>query len=149
MKEELEIELQKSSPIFLAELYGDVDKTAMHCGFACGDGWFEPLKKFCIKTQELNECLKGAAIVAKQIEEKFGELRVCWALESTDKPVFARDSGDREDYSEVIEQFREYKRALCDETKMTCELCGNKQRPLVCTKGLIKYVCDSCYNARD
>ena len=148
MKEELEKELQKLSPTFLAEMYGDMYKTAMHWGITCGDGWFEPLKKFCIKTQELNECLKDVAIVAKQIKEKFGEIRVYWDLEKTDKPLFERDTADWEEYSEVVEQFRSYREELCDDTESTCELCGKNQYPLVCTKGWIKYVCDDCYNAR-
>ena len=145
MKEELEKELQILSPIFLSEMYGDVSKTAMHCGITCGDGWFFPLKDFCIKAHKLNLCLNGVAIVAKQIKEKFGEIRIYWDIENTDKPLYERDSADRDEYSEVVNQFRGYLEELCNELKHTCELCGKRQDTLKCTKGWIRYVCDECY----
>lgn len=149
MRVELEKELQDLSPIFLAELYGNEYKTCMHWGINCSNGWFEPLKRFCIKVQELNACLKDVAIVAKQIKEKFGEICIYWDLEKTDKPLFERDSANREDYEEVIAQFRGYRSELYNEIEITCEFCGKQQyAPLKQTTGWIHCVCDDCYNKR-
>jgi len=48
--------------------------TCMAFGCECGDGWFEPIKKFVQKTAILNNVGKQYNIkfVCNQLKEKFG-----------------------------------------------------------------------------
>ena len=81
MNIELEEKLYNIDPIFFEQAIGCKNglmnqmSTCMAFGCECGDGWFEPIKKFVQKTSILNNVGKQYNIkfVCNQLKEKFGQ----------------------------------------------------------------------------
>lgn len=127
MNEELENRLKVMSPEFLRELHGDVMKTCMHFGFECGDGWYKPLEKLCLKAQEMNTKMTDMKVVAKQIKSKFGMLCVYYDIvdEDSEKDIYERPRVPR---SQIEEKYKEFFLAVSkamSECEDTCEICGS------------------------
>lgn len=131
--------VKKYSKIF-KEMYGPMNKTCMHWGIECDDGWFFLLDNLCNGIQShidhRQESIdKGFAqpeekpipqVVAKQIKEKYAALR------------FYYNGGD--DYIRSIVQFTE------NISLKTCELCGvmNEEVGQTVKCGWIQTLCIKC-----
>ena len=138
MKEELEKKLQEAAPTFLKRMYGPIEETCMHWGIETGDGWFELLKKFCTKVEEMNSRLAPAKIVAEQVKSKFGNLTIYFLWENDIGLSTVEEDNAEEEYWKL---FREAEA----EADRTCEICG-------ATEG-VKYarhmmLCPSCKECR-
>lgn len=114
MSPEKEAELQSLCPIFLRDLNGDPMKTCMAWGLAIGDGWYEPIKKAFLQIEELNKKSKDEKVIADQVKEKFGELRVYYSTEG----YLNREVSDLE--KEVRKIIHELENTCAE----TCEICG-------------------------
>ena len=72
MKEELELQLVAKYPKIFRDYGGDMQKTCMHWGMSCGNGWYDLIDRICARITELDP--EGNCYAA-QVKEKFGELR--------------------------------------------------------------------------
>jgi hypothetical protein len=121
MNKTLEKKLVKAFPKLYRDYGGDMKKTCMHWGFACGDGWFELI-------WNLSNYLKWAAPRARalQVKEKLGTLR-----------FYVDDGGD--DTHDVKAMVSNTEWASC----CICETCGKAGR-LRITGGWRYTACDKC-----
>lgn len=149
MTETLERHLKELSPDFLEELYGSPYLTGMCWGLECADGWYEPLKKFAVNIQKLNDTLSDAMFVAVQIKQKYGNLCVFWELKKREGEPLTRDTVNLETelnkYKPALDKFYAYLKEVEHETSVTCEHCGKVQDPLKATTGWVQYICDDCF----
>ena len=74
MNKELELKLVEKYPRILFDYGGDMQKTCMHWGMECGDGWYDLLNELLEKLDYISKH-SGVQVVADQIKEKFGTLR--------------------------------------------------------------------------
>ena len=74
MNKELELKLVEKYPNILCDYGGDMQKTCMHWGMECGDGWYDLLDGLLEKLDYISKH-SGVQVVADQIKEKFGTLR--------------------------------------------------------------------------
>ena len=116
MSPEKEAELQRLCPVFLKDLNGDPMQTCMSWGIACGDGWYEPIKKMCLQLEVLNKESEEGKIIAAQIKEKFGGLR-CYV------DVIPMDASNAD---ELYRKAREIILAAENACEETCSVCGCK-----------------------
>lgn len=139
MNKHLEKYFIETYPKIFSEMYGPVDKTCMHWGITCGDGWFNLLNALCYKIQSridkrADDLKNGYVIhgdfdlipqvVAKQIKEKFGTLR------------FYYHGGD-----ETIDNYVEMAAAM---SAFICEECGISDLSLGQTTNWIRNLCPKC-----
>lgn len=124
MNLEIEARFKEQFPIFLRDMYGDPMKTCMAFGFECGNGWEKPLKELCEKIEAVNKNSKVGHIIADQIKEKFGELRVYYHIEPLEG-VAEELSWDLADVAD------RYIRDAEEQCAVTCEICGKKWRRVV------------------
>lgn len=151
MKEELENQIYRISPVFFQEAIacrnGKMNETTscMAFGLECGDGWFGPLKKMAMRFHLLNETSKkyGLEIFASQIKEKWGELCVYTEVKKLNNNVAFTD--------ETIRAIRDMAHLIiCDAVKEcnnVCEECGcfgELSNPIIQTSGWISYICQNC-----
>ncbi len=70
MNKSLEEQIYAIDPVFFRQKDLDMSQTCMCWGIECGDGWFEPIKKFVECVALLNKMYQpfGVAIVADQIK---------------------------------------------------------------------------------
>ena len=128
MRKELEEKLYEIAPQFLAEYKCDPTWSCMaYDGIACGDGWFEPLKRFCETVEAMINDSPNRDIVAKQIKTKFGEMTVYWSIEDKNEPFMDRIAVEDADMEHLMS---EAVRNLVAECRMTCELCGSTENVL-------------------
>ncbi len=91
MNKRLEKALQEEFPNLYKDLYGPMDKTPMHWGFTCGEGWFTIIWKLSERLETLIiEWIKehpGNLEIprAAQVKEKFGMLRFYMDGNATDE----------------------------------------------------------------
>lgn len=74
MNKELELKLVEKYPTILKDYGGDKQKTCMHFGMECGDGWYDLLDDLLSKLDYLSKN-SGVQVITDQIKEKFGTLR--------------------------------------------------------------------------
>jgi hypothetical protein len=74
MNKILEKNLLKKYPVILKNMYGPMDKTCMHFGIECGDGWYYLIDNLCASIQHHINLNKKHPVVADQIKEKWGTL---------------------------------------------------------------------------
>ena len=140
MRRELEEELQELAPTFLQEMNCNELESCMAFGIECGDGWFVPLKNFCEKAEALNRTMPDKVFVAKQIKEKFGEIRVYFGLVEKGKEPWDA-SAVRDEEKE--KQFKELLDKLYEECDKKCEDCGAKGEMTV-LNGWYRTLCKNC-----
>ena len=75
MNKILEKNLLKKYPKILKDMYGPMDKTCMHFGIECGDGWYYLIDNLLHSIQWRIVNQKVEQVTAEQIKEKFGTLR--------------------------------------------------------------------------
>jgi hypothetical protein len=75
MNKILEKNLLTKYPKILKDMYGPADKTCLHYGIECGDGWYYLLDNlmYSIQRRIVNQNIEE--VFAEQIKEKFGTLR--------------------------------------------------------------------------
>jgi hypothetical protein len=142
MREELEKELRRIAPTFLQEMDCTEMQSCMHYGIECNDGWFNPLKTFCEKVEALNEELQNKVFVAKQIKEKFGDIRVYWCLHEKSKQTWEAAPVQE---PETENLFRGYLEELEKGCNTTCEHCGAKGK-LTVLNGWYRTLCPGCFD---
>lgn len=132
----LEKYLIRKYPKIFVEMYGPANKTCMHSGIGCGNGWFHIIDLLCNKIQFLiefeNDMTRSKSIyvslipqvVAKQIKEKFGTLH------------FYYEGGNEEirNYVDMIEEM----------SSIICEECGMCNETVGTTTGWIRTLCPNC-----
>ena len=134
-----EDELKTLCHIFLRDLHGDPMKTCMAFGFECGNGWEKPLKELCEKIEAVNKSSKVGHIIADQIKEKFGGLRVYYHIEPLEG-VAEELSWDLADVAD------KYIREAEEQCAVTCEICGKKVEKSNSMWGIL---CEDCFKERD
>ncbi|MGV8920833.1 MAG: hypothetical protein ACOH2R_24155 [Pseudomonas sp.] len=75
MNKELDERLSAKYPKIFPPLDGARGKQQLPWGFECGDGWFDLLDDLCAKIQHHVVATQGRQVVARQVKEKYGELR--------------------------------------------------------------------------
>ena len=138
MRKELEEKLYEIAPQFLAEYKCDPAWSCMADGIECGDGWFEPLKRFCETVEAMINNSPNRDIVARQIKTKFGEMTVYWSIEDKNEPFMDRTAVEDEAMEHLMS---EAVRNLMAECRMTCENCGST-KDVSSDRWL--YVCKDC-----
>jgi hypothetical protein len=121
-------------PKIFVEMYGPVNKTCMHWGITCGDGWFHILDVLCHKIQNridsYEEISEGGnvgcipQVIAKQIKEKLGTL------------CFYYEGGDN-----VINGYIAMAQSM---SSITCEDCGVCNQDVGHTTSWIRVLCPKC-----
>lgn len=129
----------KTYPKIFRDMYGPVDKTCMHWGIQCDDGWFHILDILCSTIQNRIEqqisysdagyLFEGKTdpipqVIAKQIKEKLGML------------VFYYEGGDAV-ISEIVN-------TLTNISPHICEKCGIMNETVGRTTGWIRSLCPKC-----
>jgi len=113
MNNQLENELFKKYPT----LFREREKTLMHSGIACGDGWY---KLIDLLSEFIVSCSKD--IRASQIKEKFGALR--FYISYVDKKNYLIVSG-------LTTMAETLSAVICDK----CGLAGQRNNgPYICTR---------------
>lgn len=150
MTPELEKELYEISPVFFGDAVACLNKeknemdTCMYWGCECGDGWFEPLKKFAIKVNYINGLAEkhNFKFVCDQLKEKWGECTIYWSCRKIDetKPSTENDVLD--------DMFRDALDKCEKDCWNVCEWCGaeggRNGENLVTTHGWISRICKKC-----
>lgn len=156
MKKELEKLLVTTYPKLYRDYGGDIRKTCMGWGFACGDGWFPLILDLSSKIKKIDE---QDRVVADQVKEKFGGLRFYYHINNYRHrklfpwSLWLKIPYKIRPYLTKTRQFF-YKRFdekisdLVDEAASLsykiCENCGNDGKPR--RGGWIRTLCDSCEN---
>lgn len=134
MDKELEQKLLEKYPDILKDMYGPADKTAMHWGITCGNGWYKLLDSllYSITAHEKSNKFSGQVItpvVAAQIKEKFGQLR------------FYYDGGDN--FIDGMVTFAE------EMSLKICEECGSTNDVKMVGKNWFRSLCSDCVNKHE
>jgi hypothetical protein len=115
---DLEKKLKDAFPYMFRGLYGDMDKTCMHWGLECGDGWFQHIYDMCV---DLDAVVNKDTFHFDQIKNKFGLLRVYYTGAGTEEAF------------DIVEQYENRSRHVCEE-------CG-KDAKLLSIKGWMTSRC--------
>lgn len=154
MNDKLEHELYSIDPIFFEHAIKCVNgsetemDTCMFWGCECGDGWFEPLKRFVQKTAIINKLAAehNGKFVCDQLKEKFGEIRVYYSSKWIDE----NSKCDKDDnYLSILsDMFEDALKRVEDDCWNVCEWCGAEGgyngENLVTTRGWISRICKKC-----
>lgn len=120
MNKELELKLVEKYPAILKDYGGDMQKTCMHWGMECGDGWYDLLDNLLGKLDFMSKN-SGVQVVADQIKEKFGELRFYYhTIVNTDLNVSDYAGKIIEDIVSLAESRSKY---VCENTGKDGVLC--------------------------
>lgn len=125
MNKALEEQIYAIDPVFFRQKDLDMTQTCMCWGIECGDGWFEPIKKFVECVALLNKMCQpfGVAIVADQIKSKWADFTCYWNIVPLDEDSNSSNENDRQ--IDCIYHLMDAAVAQCeDECSHTCELCG-------------------------
>ena len=76
MKKELDELLCTRYPLIFAERRRPITESCMGFGFSCGDGWFTLIDTLCARLQFETDRNGAPQVVATQVKEKFGGLRI-------------------------------------------------------------------------
>lgn len=69
----LEKQLIAEYPDYFVEMYGEPEKTCMHHGIQCNDGWFNTIRNMCVM---IKMAIDSGSFKFTQIKEKLGMLRI-------------------------------------------------------------------------
>jgi len=143
-----EKELYELEPDFFSEgiacKSGILNKqdTCMYFGCECGDGWFQPLKKFITRVKEINDLAKmyNAVFVCDQLKEKYGELTVYWTIRKYEPE---KECNNTVEINALENIFEDCLREAENECWNICEICGSHD-DIITTKGYIQRICKNC-----
>lgn len=153
MNEELENKLYQIDPIFFSHAIACKEgkenemNTCMYFGCECGDGWFEPIKRFTQKIAILNKIGKQYNIkfICDQLKEKWGTF-TCYG------GMYIISDKDEKNNKEIIDSlnsmFEDAIKTCEKECWNVCEWCGAdggfNGENLITTKGWISRICKKC-----
>lgn len=134
MNSNLEKKLMEEFPYLYKDMYGPKDKTCMHYGITCGDGWFDIIYNLSSKLESMiisyinsEKFTKENLPRAAQVKEKFGLLRMYL------------ENGTDEMYKLI--------HIAEEDTGKICEECG---KPGKLRSGYwIRTLCDNCISNKD
>lgn len=133
MSPENDKQLCEKYPILYRDRNGSIQETCMAWGFSCGDGWLQIIDELSRELEKFNSDGKER-VVAAQVKEKFGGLRVyLW----TDD--LSKEEGLRVD--ELVSAAEERAGA-------TCESCG-KPSENKAVMGWYSTTCNECRSKED
>lgn len=127
MRIELQQQLYAIDPIFFMQKDWDMTKTCMCWGIECGDGWFEPIKKFVMGVSQLNKIAAsvGMAIVASQIKSKWADFTCYWNIMPLDESNSAELDEQQQAIVDGVYWLMDAAVDACEnECSKTCEICG-------------------------
>jgi hypothetical protein len=111
MRQELDDLLCQRYPDIFRDRHGDPTETSMCWGFTCGDGWFQILDDLCAEITRQVKAGTMPPVVAKQIKEKSGYLR-----------IYIRDHFNRKANPEAHRLIQ----LAQERAERTCEVCGHE-----------------------
>ena len=76
MRKELDMDLVRKHREIFRDRYGDAHQTSMCWGFDCGDGWYHIIDEACGAIQRHVTQKNLPQVVATQVKEKYGTLRL-------------------------------------------------------------------------
>ena len=126
MNKILEKNLLKKYPKILKDMYGPMDKTCMHFGIECGDGWYYLIDNLLGSIQSYLDMRLNFnpglidQVVAEQIKEKFGTLRFYY-------------SGGDERIAGMVELAEAMSGGICENCGSMDEEVGRTQREWIQT----------------
>ena len=136
MKPELQRKLAGKYPDLFVEWKRDLDtrNPISQRGIECEDGWYDILDRMSKEIQSFCDETKTELWYA-QIKEKFAELRVYYDF----KDLHNVSEENKERLSKIIRKYVE-------ESNVTCEDCGSKDKDVEKRKGgWVRTLCTSCY----
>ena len=125
MDADLQKQLYDRYPLIFQERVLPMAETAMCWGIATGNGWYHLIDGLCAQLQRETDQDGAPQIIATQVKEKFGGLRVY--------------VGTSEGKYEAVENAISLAEGL---SFRTCEKCGEPGSPG--GKGWVKTLCDEC-----
>lgn len=151
-------------PVLYRDRYAPREDTCMCWGFDCADGWARIVYDASRKLEDLSR-LTGYRVVADQVKEKFGTLRIYVHVEDAEgnsagrlridfldtgaSLALPRDHGDRSVDLRAVSDIAE---AIVDRagylSSRTCEDCGNRETAVLRRGGWIRTLCDACEKKR-
>ena len=123
----LEQEIYQIDPVFFRQKDMDMTQTCMCWGIECGDGWFEPIRKFVHKVKVLNGIIApiGMCIVASQIKSKWASFTCYWNIDTLAEGADIELTNEQEDLIETVQGLMDDAVSGCEEEcSHTCEICG-------------------------
>ena len=98
MNKSFEEQIYAIDPVFFRQQDLDMTQTCMCWGIECGDGWFEPIKRFVECVALLNKMCQpfGVAIVADQIKSKWADFTCYWNIVPLDEDDNSNNENDRQ-----------------------------------------------------
>ena len=153
MDSNLEQKLYNIDPVFFEQAIkcqvGQMTEmnTCMYFGCQCGDGWFEPIKKFVHKVKIINEQAKqyNSKFVCSQLKEKFGQIRVYYKLSKINDNI---NSDHQQQIDCLANMFEDALRKVEEDCWNVCEWCGadggRDGENLITTSGWISRICKKC-----
>jgi len=163
MKEELEKLLVKTYPSLYRDYGGDMRRTCMHWGFACGDGWFDIINNLSREITVL-AITNNIDVIADQVKEKFGGLRFYYHIECESSSCYSKPAGWfqtfmfsrklRRQYWKIINFRKKFWKSVSEKISNiieeaeklsydTCEICGKPGYAR--SGGWIHTLCDDCH----
>ena len=149
MDDKNEGKLLAIAPLFFQNFHADPKDSYMAFGIDCGDGWYIPLMSLAKKIRALNLACQAQAckIVANQIKQKFGQLRVYYSV-----IIEANSSADKDFLSDLGMLLEEAINIAENECWHTCEVCGQRDGKNTAitstTEAWIKRMCSICHAKR-
>ena len=129
---EFEKRLSEIAPIFLRK----EEMKEYFFPIECDDEWFNVLKKHLSRIEEINNSNDNIKIIADQIKEKYGELRI----------YFHVSGSSEKERIEAFDKVEKITEEAEEESWKTCEHCGKPATQT--TTGWITRLCDECHEKR-
>jgi len=166
MKKELELKLVEKYPLIFRDYGGDMRKTCMHWGLACGDGWYDLLETLCKNLDSITKN-KDVEVIADQVKEKFGGLRFYYHI-VRDENMFDRlrerfwtfmvDHSWGRAYNRIMRFKRIFFKSTVEKIRdaidhaegqsyKTCEVCGKPGKSR--GGGWVVTLCNECNNEHE
>ena len=146
MNKEKVLELYEKYPKILRELGGDKRYTCMsweHGGISCGDGWYNLLKTLFSSLQHQTDKNYYPQVIADQIKEKFGGLRIYYHFEENPRHKELVEVVLKPEYAERSEKYLSGMISFAETMSyQICEICGD--RGAVNGSGWARVLCSNC-----
>lgn len=131
-------------PILFQEKDLPMTETCMCWGIECPPGWVEILTKLCDKLEFLNNTIckdNGMQIVATQVKEKYGSLRMYYNL----YPFLIKKNQEKT-HQLIDDMVHDLIRVVEWESENVCQVCGKYvfDHERIVSGGWIGYYCKEC-----
>ena len=135
MNDKLEKQLYSKYPDIFREKDLDETRSCLAWGIECDDGWYDLIDNLCKELKNIQNKYP-VNIVAKQIKEKFGDLRFYYDILNNEEDG---EFDSKKIIKEVCDTVSRYELL----SAKTCEKCGQPGR-LDTSKPWWKTLCDKC-----